>query len=315
MRITEDHTQGQRGRIEFIREHPTETTTNYAAAVCGRWNLDAQTLVQLLPLSILDSGPLLSIGSKPEWGAMNTAVPDGSPTNLVLPLSESDSELSDAESVDLDTLKREVDRETRALFQDAHNAGFYINEYTTKINVLGDKLLQGLRKAAERQQDQMDAAALDESGKKITKAQKALQMLRKMVHLIARLQVKSGAEMAFPILFGHMSFSSHRTWELNVRRPVALLWTSWEANNSKSLLRLGQSRTFRQTLNMFLPAEREVIYHQTGCSWRCHRIPWTRPRRPSTCPLGVHVSSPTSLLYISQQQLVSLSHSIPRKPA
>ena len=189
---------------------------------------------------------------------MNAAVPDGSPTNLVLPLSESDSEVSDSQFADLDKLTQEVERETRALFQDAHNAGFYINEYTTKVNVLGDKLLQGLRKAAERQRDQMDAATLEEFGKQITRAQQTLQMLRKMVHLIARLQLKSGAEMAFPMLFGHMSFSTHRTWEVNVRRPVALLWKSWEANHGKSLQRLRHSATFRHTLNMYLPQERDL---------------------------------------------------------
>ena len=102
---------------------------------------------------------------------MNEVVPDGAPTNLVLPLSDSDSEGSSSDDPHFDELTAEVERETRCLFQDAHNAGFYINEYTTKVNVLGDKLLQGLRKAAEKQRDQMDTAALDESGKKITRAQ------------------------------------------------------------------------------------------------------------------------------------------------
>ena len=104
----------------------------------------------------------------------------------------------------------------------------------------------------------MDAAALDEQGKAISRARQALQMLRKMVHLIARLQVKSGAEMAYPVIFGHMSFSTHRTWEVNVRRPVALLWKSWEASHGKSLQRLRHSASFRHTLNMFLPQERDV---------------------------------------------------------
>ena len=118
-----------------------------------------------------------------------------------MPLSDSDAEVEDDLSSHLEPLTREIERETRALFQDTHNTGFYINEYTTKVNVLGDKLLQGLRKAAEKQQDQMDALALDEQGKAASKARQALQMLRKMVHLMARLQVKSGAEMAFPIIF------------------------------------------------------------------------------------------------------------------
>ena len=169
---------------------------------------------------------------------MNKVVPHGTPTNLVMPVSDPDSGVEDEEYCHLEQLTREIERETRALFQDAQNTGFYINKYTTKVNVLGDKLLQGLRKAAEKQQDQMDAAALDEQGKAISRARQALMMLCNMVHLIARLQVKSGAEMAFPVTFGHMSFSTHRTWEVNVRRPVALLWKSWEASHGKSLQRL-----------------------------------------------------------------------------
>ena len=65
LRITEEDVQGQRGRVEFIRQHPTETMTNYAGAACMRCNLDAQTLVRVLPLSVLDSGPPPTIGPKP----------------------------------------------------------------------------------------------------------------------------------------------------------------------------------------------------------------------------------------------------------
>ena len=153
--IIEEDVQGQRGRLGLIREHPTETTTNNPGAVCLRCNLDAQTLVRLPPLSVFDSGPLPTIGPKPEWASMNNAVPDGSPTNLVMPLSDLNSVFEDSTSCYLEQLTREIERETRALFQDTQNTGFYINEYTTKVNVLGDRLLQGLRKAAEKQQDQI----------------------------------------------------------------------------------------------------------------------------------------------------------------
>ena len=78
-----------------------------------------------------------------------------------------------------------------------------------------------------------------------------------MVHLIARLQVKSGAEMAFPVLFGHMSFSTHGTWEVNVRKPVALLWNNWETKHGKSLQRLRRETSYRHTLNMYLAQERQ----------------------------------------------------------
>ena len=85
--IIEEDVQGQRGRVELIREHPCETTTNYAGAVSLRCNLDAQSLVRLPPLSVFDSGPLPTIGPKSEWAFMNKDVPHGSPTNLI-PLPE-----------------------------------------------------------------------------------------------------------------------------------------------------------------------------------------------------------------------------------
>ena len=132
-----------------------------------RCNLDAQTLVRLPPLSVFDSGPLPTLGPKRTWASMNAEVPEGYATDLVLPVSESESEVTDTDTDELTKLIAEVQREGRALFQDAHNTGFYINEYTTKVNVLGDKLLTGLRKAAEKQRDQVDAAALDESGKNV----------------------------------------------------------------------------------------------------------------------------------------------------
>ena len=44
---------------------------------------------------------------------------------------------------------KELESECLCAFQDAHNTGFYINEYTTKVNALGDKILEGLRRASE----------------------------------------------------------------------------------------------------------------------------------------------------------------------
>ena len=181
-------------------------------AVCLRCNLDAQTLVRLPPLSVCDSGPLPTIGSKLSWANTNAVVPGGAPTNLVLPLSDPDSEVCPSGDTDLSELAARLDRETPCLFRYAHNAGSDINEYTTYVNVLGNKLLQGLRRAGEEQRYQTDTMALEESDKKTTRAQQALQMLREMVHLIALRQAKSGAEMVSPydlrahVLFRHTTF-------------------------------------------------------------------------------------------------------------
>ncbi|MDA8583321.1 hypothetical protein N9L68_03785 [bacterium] len=225
--IAEEYASGQRGRVELIRAHSTETTTNYVGEVCLRCNLDAQTLVRVPPLSVCDSAPLPTIGSKQGWDATNAAVPDEAPTNLVLPLSDSDSERDPSDDPDLIKLTAYIERETRLMIQDAHIAGLYTNEYTARRHIIGDKRPQGLRRDAEKQRDQIDASASGKSSSNITRPHRYLQMLRKVVHLIARRQIQIGAEMASPKLFGHMSFSTHRTWEVNVRRPVALLWNNW----------------------------------------------------------------------------------------
>ena len=60
--IIEDDVQGQRGRVDLIREHPCETTTNYAGAVCLRCNLDAQILVRIPPLQFSILGPCPRLG-------------------------------------------------------------------------------------------------------------------------------------------------------------------------------------------------------------------------------------------------------------
>ena len=43
------------------------------------------------------------------------------------------------------------------------------------------------------------------------------------------LQVKSGSELVFPMLFDHLSFSTHKTWEMNMKVPYAKALSSWES--------------------------------------------------------------------------------------
>ncbi len=265
VQIVEDDRAGQRGRLRLIREHPTETVTNYAGAVCLRCNLDAQSLLRLIPLSLLDAGPLPTIGPKPEWHGMSKGVPVSASTDLVLraeAAADSANSLVAHRALDdawarITDLEKSIRAELHRSFQDAHNAGYYINEYTTKVNVLGAKLLDGLRKATEKHRDEVEAMSV-EQGKTLTKAQETLRFLRKMVHMVARLQVKSGSEMAFPMLFGHMSFSTHRTWEISLRYPIALMWKSWGRRYKSSLRQLRESRDYRRTFNVHLPAEVEL---------------------------------------------------------
>ena len=68
------------------------------------------------------------------------------------------------------------------------------------------------------------------------------------------LQVKSGSELAFPMLFDHMSFSTHRTWEMNMQVPYAKALSSWERHFGGSLKALRQDANFATQLGFILPS-------------------------------------------------------------
>jgi len=133
------------------------------------------------------------------------------------------------------------------IFIDAHNTGFYINSYTTKVNPGMDnvlrRILQGIRrlhseweeKAAAEKPSQMNAtgkasAVAADAGEKASRQQafrRALQTLNRLDTSFRRASWKSGCEMLFPILFGHMSFQTHRCWCIFMRRTIWLAAESW----------------------------------------------------------------------------------------
>ena len=127
-------------------------------------------------------------------------------------------------------LLKELESECLSAFQDAHNTGFYINEYTTKVNALGEKILEGLRRASAKIVKEEAACTSDaaEDAKKKAERERIKAVLKKLVYVMNSLQIKSGSELAFPMLFDHMSFSTHRTWEMNLKVPYAKALSSWE---------------------------------------------------------------------------------------
>lgn len=80
-------------------------------------------------------------------------------------------------------------------FQDAHSTGFYINEYTTKVNALGGKILEGLRRASEKIVREEAARTPDvaEDAKRRADRERIKAVLKKLVYLMNSLQVKSGS--------------------------------------------------------------------------------------------------------------------------
>ena len=54
-----------------------------------------------------------------------------------------------------------------------------------------------------------------------------LDVLKRLSASYRRCYWKSGAEMLFPILFGHMTFASHRCWTVYVKKGVYLAAEAW----------------------------------------------------------------------------------------
>ena len=123
------------------------------------------------------------------------------------------------------------------MFVDAHNAGYYINSYTTKVNATMDnvlrKIMDGIRnlhttwQSEVREQSEKSGAADIQTTKRQESFRKALQTLNRLDTSFRRASWKSGCEMLFPILFSHMSFQTHRCWCVFVRRSIWLAAESW----------------------------------------------------------------------------------------
>ena len=149
--IMEDETKGTRGRICPIVVCCFETMSNYVAACGLRCNFDNQSLVYLPPQSVLPLEWAPNIGSQPQYASMNRTTGDLQPKWFIA--ADASSNAADAAATDLDSmtaLLQELERELHGAFQDAHNTGFYINEYTTKVHALGDKLFEGMQRIVRK---------------------------------------------------------------------------------------------------------------------------------------------------------------------
>ena len=83
---------------------------------------------------------------------MNRKARDLEPKWL-MPVAEFATGAADSVAIDLDKMHElipEWERELQRAFQDAHNMGFYINEYTTTVHALGDKLLEGMQRIVNK---------------------------------------------------------------------------------------------------------------------------------------------------------------------
>jgi len=270
--ICRDTRFGMAGRIITFQTHPYECPTNYAAIVAMRCNIDVQDLRRVPPpkfwmlpeelepevISSEEERHVhypqrlseFSLGSQNEWGWMKHLATTSESrawtgSNMEWPsifqrLSEG---LEDAlpspatlASDDVDGIRKACTAAAMDMFVDAHNAGYYINSYTTKVNATMDtvlrNLMEGIRNLHTTWQDKIrESANSQATDPQISKRQesfrKAMQTLNRLDTSFRRASWKSGCEMLFPILFGHMSFQTHRCWCVFVRRAIWLSAESW----------------------------------------------------------------------------------------
>ena len=128
-----------------------------------------------------------------------------------------------------------------ASFSDGVNTGYYINTYTTKACPTMDGVLEELRLGLERLQHQREQEAmrqkqvaekdpclLTEEDQKNLKGKssfaEAMRTLNRLSSSYRRCYWKSGTEMLFPILFGHLTFASHRCWTVFVKKAVFMAY-------------------------------------------------------------------------------------------
>lgn len=251
MYIMEDQSRGKRGRICPIVVCPFETMTAYVAAASLRCNFDNQSLIYLPPASVLPLEWMPNIGDQQQYASMNRDTGDLQPKWL---LPEADSDMDTLMDLDkMQHLVKELESELQGAFQDAHNTGFYINEYTTKVHALGDKLFQGMQRIVNKITAEEAAGSVETTTRQRNK-ERTRAILKKFVFLLNTMQVKSGSELVFPILFDHMSFSTHRCWETNLRLPFAKVLAAWQAEFKGSLLTLHQNASVAKRVGFLLPS-------------------------------------------------------------
>ena len=276
--VCRDTRYGMAGRMITFQTHPFECPTNYAAIVAMRCNIDVQDLRRVPPPKFwmlpeeLDPEPrsteeerhgqypqrlpMFSLGTQDTWGWMQhlTTTSDAhiQPRKVCdwvahfrSLLQEDSPNAATQHEADLQSNDVETEDILKAcaaaaidMFVDAHNAGYYINAYTTKVNPTMDnvmrQIMQGVRTLhAQRQVEPAPEAKTETTTSEITTNKRqesfrtALRMLNRLDTSMRRASWKSGCEMLFPIIFGHMSFQTHRCWCVFIRRATWLAAESW----------------------------------------------------------------------------------------
>lgn len=135
-------------------------------------------------------------------------------------------------------------------FCDGINTGFYVNNYTTKPGPGLASVMEELQKGIERLENEnkdreaarkAEEAAAREAGEHLPARRRkvfaeTLRTLTRLTSSYRRCHWKSAAEIIFPLLFQHLTFASHRTWKLYVKKAVFFAVEAWRRQYGDSVL-------------------------------------------------------------------------------
>ena len=298
---------GMAGRILTFQMHPWECTTTYAGLVSMRCNLDVQDLRRTLPPAmwmpseVLEREPTeeelkysymhgaypqrvqdFSQGPQDNWGWMQHLGTTETTANqfgtfqdwdqIFASIADYEQSLNKEELAEMENVYKECNRAAHMAFVDNHNAGYYINSYTTKLNPTMDNVLRKLLDSVRRLQNEwQESAAAKESSqdgdeKKDARREnfrRSMQVLCRFESSFRRASWKSGCEMAFPILFGHLSFTTHRCWTVYMRKAIFLAAEAWRMHYGQ--IATGRKDNLEANLDFKLPSTGETV---TLPGWR-----------------------------------------------
>ena len=175
--------------------------------------------------------------------------------------------------------EKSFEEEARAAFSDGVNTGFYINTYTTKQCPTMEGVLEEMRKGLERMRDNRDERLKDLKEKQErygdehltaeerralkgkTRFGETLDILKRLDASYKRCYWKSGAEMLFPILYGHMTFASHRCWTIFIKKAVFLAAEAWRRRYGKSARHRNKEDTGSEVLRFRRAGMDDYIMH------------------------------------------------------
>ena len=86
---------------------------------------------------------------------------------------------------------------------------------------------------------------------------RTMQVLSRFESSFRRASWKSGCEMTFPILFGHLSFTTHRCWTVYMRKAIFLAAEAWRQHYGQ--LATGRNENPDAKLTFKLPSTGQTV--------------------------------------------------------